>query len=139
MSIKYNPLTAIADHLFNGNIADIVGNDFVKSQPSSNIIETEKAFRIELAAPGLDKKDFLINIENDQLTISVEKEKEEVTENEKYTRREFGYTSFQRSFNLSEHVNTEDISAAYENGVLAIILPKKEIAETVLKRKIEIS
>ena len=139
MSIKYNPLTAIADQLFNGNIADIVGNDFVKSQPSSNIIETEKAFKIELAAPGLDKKDFLINIENDQLTISVEKEKEEATESEKYTRREFGYTSFQRSFNLSELVNKEDISAAYENGVLLVILPKKEIDETVLKRKIEIS
>lgn len=139
MNIKYNPLTAIAEHLFNGNIGDVVGSDFVKTQPYSNIIETEEAFRIELAAPGLEKNDFQINIEKDSLKISVEKKKEAVTENEKFTRREFGYTSFFRSFNLSDNVNTEEISAKYENGVLYISLPKKQKEQTSIKRTIEIS
>ncbi|MFT5765231.1 MAG: HSP20 family protein [Saprospiraceae bacterium] len=139
MNVKYNPLTAIADHLFNGSIADVIGSDFVKTQASSNVIETEKTFKIELAAPGLEKKDFNINIEKDQLKISVDKEKEEGNEKEKFTRREFSFTSFQRSFNLSEQVNPEGVSAVYENGVLTVILPKKEIDKTVLSRTIEIS
>ena len=138
-AIKQHPLTAISDHFFNGSIADFIGSDFVNSQPSVNITETEKEFKIDLAAPGLEKKDFVINVEKDQLTISVEKKKEETAENERFTRREFTYHSFERSFNLSKNVNKEGILAAYENGILSITLPKNEAAQAEAKRVIEIS
>ncbi len=143
--LKYNifgphnqSLNTIADHLFNGSIADFVGSDFVNSQPSVNVIETGKDFRLELAAPGLEKEDFQLNIEEDQLKISVEKKKEEAPKSENFTRREFAYTSFERSFNLSDKVDKNRISATYENGILNISLPKKEV-EVVKKRSIDIS
>ena len=82
----------------------------------------------QLAAPGLQKSDFNINIENDYLVISAEKktEKEETGNEGKFTRREFNYSSFKRSFQLDENINREGIAASYENGVLSITLPKKE-------------
>lgn len=135
---KNHPLNTVVDHLFNGSIADFVGSDFVSSQPSVNVIESDKEFRIELAAPGLKKKDFQLNIEKDQLTISVEKKKEETVESDKFTRREFAFSSFERSFTLSEKVDKNKIAATYENGILNIIIPKKEIEE-VSKRSINIS
>ena len=138
-ALKQHPLTTLSDHLFNSSIADFIGSDFVTSQPSVNITETEEAFKIDLAAPGLKRKDFVINVENDQLKISVENKKEETTETEKFTRREFSYHSFKRNFNLSESVNKEDIGAAYENGILSITMPKKEADQTETKRIIEIS
>lgn len=115
-----------------------MGNDFFKNQPSVNVIESDDAFRVELAAPGLDKEDFAVQIEKDQLMISVEKEQDKVEEGEKFMRREFGYQKFQRSFNLGDQINTEGIGATYENGILVINLPKKEEAQ-VIKRNIEIS
>ena len=138
--IKYNPFVTKhpLNSFFNGDISDFIGSDFVNSQPSVNVIESDKEFKIEVAAPGLDKSDFDVKVEKDQLIISVEKEKEEVKENEKYTRREFAYSSFVRSFNLGDQINTEGINATYEEGILNILLPKKEEAIEV-KRNIEIS
>lgn len=138
--IKYNshPSSTLFDQFFNTNIGDFMGNDFFKNQPSVNVIESDDAFRVELAAPGLDKEDFAVQIEKDQLMISVEKEQDKVEEGEKFMRREFGYQKFQRSFNLGDQINTEGIGATYENGILVINLPKKEEAQ-VIKRNIEIS
>ncbi len=136
---KRHPVNSFANHFFNNSIADFVGSDFVSSQPSVNIIETESAFRIELTAPGFEKKDFLINIENNQLKVSIDKEKEAVKKSEKFTRREFAYASFQRSFRLNKTVDNKNISAAYKNGILTISLTKKEVEKAELKRKIEIS
>lgn len=137
--LKYNhPLQAFSDHLFNTNIADFVGSDFVNNRPSVNIVEDEKSFRIELAAPGRDKDAFNINVDKDQLTISVNKKEEVLQEKEKFTRREFAYTSFERSFNLSDNVDKDNISASYKNGVLIVTLLKKEEHKAV-KRNIEIS
>ncbi len=135
--IKYSPLQKVTDHLFNSNIADFIGSDSVNNHPSVNIIDTDKAYRIELAAPGRSKEDFNINVEKDRLVISIEKREENISEGSKYTRREFSYASFKRSFNLGEHVDTTNISAAYENGVLLINVPKKE--EAVFRKTIEIS
>lgn len=136
---KDHPLHTIADHFFNGSIADFVGSDFVNNQPSVNILESEKAFNIELAAPGLEKKDFHLKVEEDQLKITFEKKTKEESEGKKFTRREFSYNSFERTFNLSDNVDKNKISASYENGILNITITKKEVEEKETKRTIEIS
>lgn len=97
--------------------------------PAVNVKETEDAFQIEVAAPGFDKKDFHVEVNNNLMTISSAKEvkNEEKDENGRYTRKEFGYTSFKRSFTLPENaVNTDKIKARYENGILMVDLPKRE-------------
>lgn len=116
------------DTLFNTTLADAMGTDFTNSAPSVNIVEHDANYTMQLAAPGLQKSDFSINIENEYLVISAEKQtKKEETGNEgKFTRREFNYSSFKRSFQLDENINREGIVASYENGVLSITLPKKE-------------
>ena len=107
--------------------------------PATNIVENEKSYELELAVPGMNKEDFRIDIENNTLTISSEKneEKEETTKN--YTRKEFVYGSFSRSFVLPKNIDTEKIKAEYKNGVLCMALPKKEEDKTNLKRVIEIN
>lgn len=107
--------------------------------PSVNIIEGKEDFRIEVAAPGLEKKDFKIDLNNNVLMISSEKETKNETENEKYMRREFSYSSFQRSFSLPNTVDSDKINATYQDGVLNIIIPKKEEAKEKPARMISIS
>jgi HSP20 family protein len=115
------------DNLFNTTLADVIGNDYMVTHPSVNIVENDNNFQMELAAPGLEKGDFNIEIENDHLVISAEKKSQkEETEKGKFTRREFNYSAFKRSFFLDDMINREGISATYENGVLHITLPKKE-------------
>ena len=104
--------------------------------PDANVIETEKEFKIELAAPGLEKKDFKIEVDKEVLTISVEKEEMKKEDKDNFRRREFSYNSFFRSFRLPENLLSDKIDAHYENGILKLVLPKKEV--TVLKTKKEI-
>jgi len=107
--------------------------------PSVNVIENEKAFTIEVAAPGLKKDDFKIEIENDLLTISSEKEEKNEEEKENYRRKEFSYNYFSRSFRLPENLVTDNIDAKYENGILRLALPKKEVTPAKPKKEIKIS
>lgn len=131
---KFHPVPASGsinkwiDTLFNTTLADAMGTDFTVSSPSVNIVEHDAQYVMQLAAPGLEKSDFSLNIENDYLVISAEKktEKEETGKGGKFTRREFNFSSFKRSFQLDDNINREGISASYENGVLSITLPKKE-------------
>lgn len=104
--------------------------------PATNILEKENEFHIELAAPGMKKEDFKINLENNVLTISSEQKSETKEENENYTRKEFHYGSFCRSFTLPKNVETEKIKASYEDGILKVDLPKKE--ETKVSKAIQI-
>lgn len=107
--------------------------------PAVNIKETEQAFALSFAAPGLSKEDFKINLDHQRLTISSEKKSEkENSEEGKFTRREYSYSSFARSFNLPETIDVEKIEANYNNGELTILLPKKEKA-TKLTKEIAIS
>lgn len=106
------------------------------SVPSVNIIENPSDFKVELAAPGMDRKDFKIEIDNNSLTISGEKKEERKEDTENYRRREFSYNAFNRSFDLPENVIADKIDAKYENGILHLSLPKKEV--TILKPKKEI-
>ncbi|NIJ56005.1 Hsp20/alpha crystallin family protein [Dyadobacter arcticus] len=112
---------------------------FSGSVPAVNVVESKEGFRIEVAAPGLQKGDFKLNLEKNQLTISAQKEVKEEESNEKYTRREFKYNSFQRTFTLPNSVDGEKIEASYNEGILSIALPKREEAKEKPARAIEIA
>jgi HSP20 family protein len=110
--------------------------------PAVNILEDEHKYSVEVAAPGLKKDDFKVEIDNNVLTISSEKEEkhEEKDEHGNYTRREFSYASFNRSFNLPDDViEVDKVNAKYENGVLKLDLPKKEAARPKPVKTIKIS
>ena len=94
--------------------------------PAVNIKETEKNFDIEVAAPGYQKQDFKVDIDNGLLTISAENKNETEESKENFTRKEFSYSSFTRSFTLPENVKQEDIKAKYDNGLLRLTLQKIE-------------
>lgn len=107
--------------------------------PSVNIVEGEDSYLVDMAAPGLEKKDFRIELNNGALTISSEKKEEKETrKGQQFTKKEFSYQSFSRSFSLPHTVESEKISAKYENGILKVVIPKKEEAKTKPVRMIEI-
>jgi HSP20 family protein len=136
------------DRTFFPSIVDeFFGRDFLPNlfefqtginMPSVNIVEGKNDFRIEVAAPGLQKDDFKINLDNNVLTISSEKEEKQEEKDERYMRREFSYTSFRRSFSLPQTVEADKISANHSNGMLSISIPKKEEAKVKPAKQIEI-
>ena len=112
------------------------------SIPAVNIKETDTAFELEMAVPGMDKKDFKIELEQESLIISAQHENktEEKNEDNKYSRKEFSYQSFSRIFHLPESsVNDNEISANYKDGILLISVPKKEPAKEKISRQILIA
>ena len=94
--------------------------------PPANINETTDAYQVAISAPGRNKEDFSIQVDNNLLTISFEKKAEAEQANYKTIRKEFSFRSFKRSFSLDEKIDTTGIQAKYENGVLLVLLPKKE-------------
>jgi HSP20 family protein len=98
----------------------------VSSMPAVNIAENNDNYMVTLAAPGLKKEDFKIDLDGNMLTISSEKEERKEDKDEKFTRQEYSYSSFSRSFTLPEDVKQENIDASYQNGELKIVLPRKE-------------
>lgn len=132
--------------LFN---SELFGSDFLSSffnndeqtyttMPSVNIGEDKDNFIIEVAAPGFDKKDFKIDLNNNTLEISSEKKLTNEDESNKTHRREFCYASFNRTFTLPDSVNTEEIKATYNDGILNIQIPKREEAKVKPPRQIDI-
>jgi HSP20 family protein len=111
------------------------------SVPAVNILESDNDFQVEVAAPGMNKKDFKIDLDNNVLTISSEKEekKEEKDKKGNYTKKEFSYTSFERSFTLPDSIDQDKIAASYKDGVLRITLPKREEAKVKPAKTISIS
>ena len=108
--------------------------------PSVNVKETDNEFKLEIAAPGLKKEDFKLNLENNVLTIASEKEENTEEKDNGYARKEFSYYSFSRSFTLPEKVvDAEKIEAKYENGVLEILIPKREEEKPKPVREISIN
>ncbi|MFC5284255.1 Hsp20/alpha crystallin family protein [Pedobacter alpinus] len=126
----YSNLNELLDTIFNENLKP---NGV--QLPPVNVVETEAYFELALAAPGLKKEDFKIALEKDILTISSENKTEET--NVKYTRKEFGFSSFSRAFTLPESVDYTNIEASYHQGVLVVKIGKKEEAK-ILSREIEI-
>ena len=141
-NIKLNPLfqgknfNHLLEDVFSRSISDFVGSDFSVTSPAVNIAELDDHFTIDVAAPGLEKKDFSIVTENNQLVISATKESDPV--DGKWTRKEFDYNSFRRVYQLSDDVDTSKIHAEYNNGILTLVLPKKEEAKAKSPVKIEI-
>lgn len=109
------------------------------NEPALNIKETKDEFEIELAAPGYNKKDFEVTIDDGCLNISAKKEETKEEKDENYTRKEFSYASFERSLKLPDSIADEKIKAKYDNGILKFRLAKKEEAKKQKPRVIEIS
>ena len=106
--------------------------------PAVNVKETDKNYEIEVSAPGRAKKDFNIAAENGILTISSETKEEKETKENDYTRQEFNYSSFSRSFTLPENANEDDIKANYVDGILKVEVAKKIMSQPKAKRAIEV-
>ena len=117
----------------------VMNRDYFKSVPAVNISERPNDYFIEMAVPGYSKDDFKVNVENDVLTISGERKNELKDETTRFTRKEFSYTSFQRTFTMPEQVEADKIGAEYKDGVLSLTLPKKEEAKVKPAREIRIS
>jgi HSP20 family protein len=140
----YLPVWAnLVNSFFNNDLYDWPSRHYSDTNttlPAVNIKENTDAFEVEMATPGMAKDDFKIELNNDLLTISSEKKNEsEIKEGETYTRREYSYQSFSRSFNLPKTVDAEKISAKYENGILSITIPKKEEVKPKPVKQISIS
>jgi HSP20 family protein len=112
----------------------------VNTSPAVNVKETDAAYELEIAAPGLSKEDFKINVEDQTLTISSEKEIKQEEKEKSYTRKEFSYVAFKRSFNLPERtVETDKITAKYTDGVLQLYIPKIEKVNNKLSKTIAVA
>ncbi|MET4080484.1 HSP20 family protein [Pedobacter sp. UYP30] len=124
----------VLESLFN----DVETKSTIKQKvPAVNISESEESYIIDLAAPGLKKDDFQIKLKKDTLTVAVEEKQEENKENQVFSRREFSYGNFSRSFNLPENAANENISAAYLDGILTIKIAKQD--EKLLQKEIAVS
>ncbi|MEM1324982.1 MAG: Hsp20/alpha crystallin family protein [Bacteroidota bacterium] len=130
------------DRLFNGMFDEsffpTISGAKTFGQPRVNIKENDTRFELELAAPGLYKEDFAVDVQDNNLTVKAERKVEEEVKADNYMRKEFGYTSFQRNFQLPENVKVEAIEAKYENGVLSVILPKQEAGVDKAPKSIDI-
>lgn len=128
--VKFNnrPVARSYDSFFNDffNLPTTWGAGASTGSVAANVSETPQAYVLELNVPGRNKEDFRINIDKDLLTISYEKKEEQKVEGVNSVRREFNFNSFKRSFSLDERIDTDNIQAKYENGILKIELPKKE-------------
>lgn len=140
-----NSFPSIFDDFFTKDLFDWGNSNYSSSGttlPAVNVKETPENFEVEMAAPGMKKEDFKVELNsNNVLTISSEHQQEnENKDNDRYTRKEFSYQSFQRSFQLSrEAVDADKIQAKYENGVLHLTIPKKEEVKQKPARLINIS
>jgi HSP20 family protein len=139
---NYPSLSSLFDDFFNTELGDWRRHNFSTTEttlPKVNIKEDEHGFEVEMAAPGMKKGDFNIQLDKNILTISSEKNEETSEEESRYSRKEFSYQSFQRAFTLPETANGEKIAAAYDKGILTISIPKKEEAKPKPPKSISIS
>jgi HSP20 family protein len=135
-----NTWPALVEEFFNGELfPKFFDAETQHSIPAVNIVENKDEYRIDVAAPGLNKEDFKISLENNVLTVSSEKEQKSEEKDEKFMRKEFSYFSFSRSFTLPVTVNAEKIKASQKDGILQIAIPKKEEAKEKPLREIKIS
>lgn len=115
-----------------------MGWDKVSTVPSVNVTEADKEYKISVAAPGLQKDDFKVNVDGNMITISAERSTSSEEKEEKFTRKEYNFTSFSRTFTLPDNVMADKIEARYENGELMLMLPKVVDEKVSTHKKIEI-
>jgi HSP20 family protein len=133
-------LPSLVEEYFNGNfLPRLFDVENYNSVPAVNIAESKDEYRIDVAAPGLDKEDFRINIDKNVLTVSSEKEEKREENEDKIMRKEFSYYSFKRCFSLPDTVNADKIKASHKDGILQISIPKREEAKEKPAREIKIS
>ena len=135
------PFGKFMDEFFNRSISDIVGTDFTHESPAVNIIEKDDSFELEVAAPGLEKKDFKVMIEKDSLTISAEKTEEasEETVEMQFKRKEYNFQKFTRRFRLPHTVDKASLKAKYLQGILKVVIQKTPEAKEQGPRTIDIN
>jgi len=114
------------------------GNELNQSLPAVNIKEDNKQFDIEFTAPGFAKTDFKIDVDHNILTVSAEKKEEKNEDNKRFTRKEFSFSTFSRSFTLPQTVNADKIDAKYNHGMLHLQIPKKEESKETPKKQIKV-
>ena len=124
-------------NLFDDDFFPVLSNR-TSSMPAVNIREDEKNYILELAVPGIDKKDLKIDINEDVLTISSETKIETEESKDGYKRKEFSYSSFCRSFYIPENVHRDNIEANYKDGILTVGLPKQEVEKNNITRQVKI-
>lgn len=133
----------VFDDFFSRELFNWGNNNFSATRttvPAVNVKETSDTFEVEVAAPGMNKEDFKITLEHNYLTIASSKQQEQNTNEQGYTRKEFSYQSFRRSFELpADVVDAENIRAKYENGLLKLVIPKKEEAKQKAPKTIQIN
>lgn len=128
------------EKFFNAPLDEFFNLGKVMNMPAVNVSEIDKEYRLSIAAPGLDRKDFKVEAYDDILTISAEQEKEEKEEkNGRYNRREYNFSTWTRSFTLPENCNYGKIEAEYKNGELKIIIPKMEVKEPKKVKNISVN
>ena len=138
---KYNPFSVFKpvgidqflDEVAGRSISDLFENNFVNVSPSVNIKEDDEGYTIDLAAPGIPKEDFSIEINDKSLIIKTDKKEGEIDTTGKTLRKEFNYEVFKRSFFLSDDISQESVTASFDNGILSVRLLKKEDAKPVNK------
>ena len=146
--IKYNRpstgrgISPVFNQLFNDFFENFstpsIRNGSIPALPSVNVAENNSEFLMELSAPGFSKEEVSISVEDNNLVIIGEKKSETEEGDKKYSRKEFSYQNFRRSFNLPEEINQEKINGKIENGIIHISLPKKQV-ENKIARKIELN
>lgn len=138
-SIRPGIYNSILDRFFRDNLNDLWNSNIIETVPSVNIRENKSDFRIEMAVPGMKKEDFKVDVDGSLVTISSEKETEKKEEDKNYTKREYNYASFSRSFTLPETADTEKINATYKDGVLEIHIPKRQSVAKESAKRIAVS
>jgi len=134
----FNDIFRPWESLFDTNGGSLLDNLRTVNIPAVNIADNKDNYEISLAAPGMKKDAFNIDVEGNVLTISAEKEEKKEEKDERYSRREFNYTSFSRSFTLPEGINKDKIDASYDNGLLKLTLPKTEEAKKLSAKHIAV-
>jgi len=133
----YSPLSDLFQDLFGDTSKEKMEYKNYECAPSANILENNQGFELQLAIPGIQKEDVKISLEKNILNVSSEKEAAQIDENTRFTRREFVFGTFSRSFTLPDTIDTDKIGADFKDGILKITLPKK--AETKISKEIKIS
>jgi HSP20 family protein len=131
--------SSLIDPFRGRDLSEFFGSEFQGTVPAVNVREDKNNFILEVAAPGMSKENFDLKLENNVLTISGKKEESKEQKEEKWNRREFYYSSFQRSFYLPEVVDSEHIEAHYKDGLLMVTVPKKEEAKEKAVKTISIT
>lgn len=137
--LSFPSLSNMMESFFESEFPNLNRQDLFKTPVLVNIKDTKESYRIEVAAPGFKKEDFNINVEGGLLIIKAESKVATETNEERFTRKEFNFSSFTRNFTLPKTIEVNKVAASYEDGILSVVLPKKEEAKETPKMEVKVS